>query len=244
MATNNKINNKMTVAIALMIAAVVVMSSVAIVDASLEFTQKSFDKSVLNGGKSGFIMFYAPWCGHCKALKPKWEEMAKKFVKDPKVIVGKVNCDEEKELCQSFQITGYPSIKAFRAGDISGEDYNGGRTVEDMESFARGLKPACSDSNRDECSVEQIKLLDEAKAFSDEELEKKISTYETELKDVNEGLENFIKTLQAQYEKAKSETDMKVTDLKSFISLYKGVKNSKAAPAAETESTETVHEDL
>ena len=56
------------------------------------------------GAGEGFVWlieFYAPWCGHCRSLAPKWSKLAaslKNIVK-----VGAVNCDEEQALCSQYR---------------------------------------------------------------------------------------------------------------------------------------------
>lgn len=53
------------------------------------------------------VEFYAPWCGHCRRLKPEWVELAR----NPGVLrVGAVNCDDEQQLCQQFEVQSYPTI--------------------------------------------------------------------------------------------------------------------------------------
>jgi protein disulfide-isomerase A6 len=72
------------------------------------------------------IEFFAPWCGHCKNLAPEYKKAAEKVGGMAKVVA--VDCDEEqnKPLCGSFQIQGFPTIKLFSSGAKGlPEDYNG-----------------------------------------------------------------------------------------------------------------------
>ena len=57
----------------------------------------TFDEEVAESEDLWLVEFYAPWCGHCKVLKPKWIEAASAL--QGKVKLGAVNCDEEAELC-------------------------------------------------------------------------------------------------------------------------------------------------
>jgi protein disulfide-isomerase A1 len=63
------------------------------------------------------VEFYAPWCGHCKALAPEWEKAAASL--KGKVPIAKVDCTEEQTLCQNFEVQGYPTLKLFRNGEAS-----------------------------------------------------------------------------------------------------------------------------
>jgi len=81
------------------------------------------------------VKFYAPWCGHCKNLKPEWDAFADKHVGE--VNVGEVDCDntENKIFCKSLGVTGYPSIKYFREELDGPINYVGPRNLEGFENW-------------------------------------------------------------------------------------------------------------
>lgn len=72
--------------------------------------------------------FFAPWCGHCKALAPKYEEAATEL-KAKDIPLVKVDCTEEEDLCRDQGVEGYPTLKVFRGLD-SIKPYGGARQSE------------------------------------------------------------------------------------------------------------------
>ncbi|CAO1629857.1 unnamed protein product [Sympodiomycopsis kandeliae] len=94
-----------------------------------------FDASV-GKDRPAMVEFYAPWCGHCKKLEPLYKDVAASFKNDPgRVLIGKVNADENKELGRRFGIKGYPTLKWFPFNSLEAEDYTGPRDVASMVKF-------------------------------------------------------------------------------------------------------------
>ena len=52
---------------------------------------KNFDEVVNDPERDVLIEFYAPWCGHCKSLAPKYEELAEKLKDEPGVTIAKMD---------------------------------------------------------------------------------------------------------------------------------------------------------
>lgn len=94
---------------------------------------------VLDNEKDVLVEFYAPWCGHCKALAPKYEELGALYFNNPeyssKVVVAKVDATANDV---PDEIQGFPTIKLFPAGAKDKPvDYSGSRTVEDLANFIK-----------------------------------------------------------------------------------------------------------
>jgi protein disulfide-isomerase A1 len=65
---------------------------------------------------SDYHTVFAPWCGHCKALAPEYEEAAT-TLKEKNIALAKIDCTEEADLCRDHGVEGYPTLKVFRGLD-------------------------------------------------------------------------------------------------------------------------------
>ncbi|CAF0781800.1 unnamed protein product [Adineta steineri] len=81
----------------------------------IELTQENFEKFTTDEELT-LVEFYAPWCGHCKRLEPKFEKAATLLKKDTNIRLAKVDSTVETELATSHNITGYPTLFVYRKG--------------------------------------------------------------------------------------------------------------------------------
>lgn len=100
----------------------------------VKLTPETFD-TVVGQDKGVFVEFFAPWCGHCKKLAPDYEIVADSFAGSKDVVVASVDADAHKDLGGRFDVHGFPTLKYFPKGSLTPEDYNGGRSIEDITSF-------------------------------------------------------------------------------------------------------------
>jgi len=101
--------------------------------------------------------FFAPWCGHCKALAPEYETAATEL-KGKGIALAKIDCTEESDLCQKHGVEGYPTLKVFRGPD-NPTPYGGQRKADSIVSYMiKQSLPSVSILTKD--NIEEFKTAD------------------------------------------------------------------------------------
>lgn len=114
-------------------------ASIAAVTADSEnvlvLTESNFEETV-NGNEFVLVKFYAPWCGHCKSLAPKYDEAADLLKEEGSDIkLAKVDATENQALASKFEVRGYPTILYFKSGKPT--KYTGGRTTAQIVDWVK-----------------------------------------------------------------------------------------------------------
>lgn len=81
--------------IALLLTAVMLLATISPISAEMiDLNPANFDKIVKDPSKDVFVLFYAPWCGHCNRMKPEWNSLAKDFPVSGTTVIARINADE------------------------------------------------------------------------------------------------------------------------------------------------------
>lgn len=191
---------------------------------AVELTPDNYDE--LTSGKTVFLKFFAPWCGHCKKLKPDWDKLIDEM-NDEKRLIADVDCTADgKPLCDANGVQGYPTLKYGDPSDL--QDYQGGRTLDDLRTFANeSLKPMCSVKNLDLCDGDKKAQIEKYMSMPKAELEAAVAAEEKKIEEAEENFKNEVSKLQDTYTKLSSEKDSIIDGVKSAgLGLMKSVLKS------------------
>lgn len=124
-----KLNTTVVAVVVLLVVAVIAFA----IWGRLPTNQENFGA---NSNEPVVALFYAPWCGHCKRLKPIWKQVEDNF---PNVCKS-VDCDADPKMAEKFGVKGFPTIKYLPEGfanPSSAEEYQGERSLEALTAFVK-----------------------------------------------------------------------------------------------------------
>ncbi|GFZ44141.1 protein disulfide-isomerase [Saitozyma sp. JCM 24511] len=106
--------------------------------AAVQLDSSNFADIALDESKNVLVAFTAPWCGHCKNMKPAYENVARAFLPETDCVVAQMNADDEenKPIASEYGVRSFPTIKFFPKGaDKEPVVYSSGRSEEQFIEF-------------------------------------------------------------------------------------------------------------
>ena len=86
-------------------------------NATVTLNQANFETTVLQSKVPVLVDFWADWCGPCRMISPLLEQIATDHA--GKVVVGKVNVDQEQALASKYGIQSIPAFFIFKNGQVT-----------------------------------------------------------------------------------------------------------------------------
>ena len=177
---------------------------------AIELTPDTWDEETAD--KTVFVKFFAPWCGHCKKMKPDWDALMSEYEGSESVLIADVDCiNSGKELCTKHGVQGFPTIKHGSGNSL--QDYKGGRALDDLRKFAAGLNPPCNVHTLEHCSSEEREQVEEHIGKSSEVLRGLVQEYENSVADIESTFNKGVENLQATYKELQEDKTTALAEL-------------------------------
>ncbi|NXU91086.1 PDIA2 isomerase, partial [Xiphorhynchus elegans] len=97
---------------------------------------KTFEQVAFDETKNVFVKFYAPWCSHCQAMAPAWEELAERYKDHEDIVIAEMDATANE--LENITIHGFPTLHYFPAGP--GRKMVEYKSARDVETFSKFLE--------------------------------------------------------------------------------------------------------
>jgi thioredoxin 1 len=102
----------------------------------LTLTDSTFDEEIKGSNEPVLVDFWAEWCGPCKMIAPILEEIAEE--NPGKLVVGKVNVDENLDIARRFEVLSIPTLILFKDGEAQHRIVGAkgkGQLLQELQAF-------------------------------------------------------------------------------------------------------------
>ncbi|CAE8636627.1 unnamed protein product [Polarella glacialis] len=165
-------------------------------------------------------------------MKPDWDKLATKFNGKSNALIVDVDCtaDTAKELCTTYGVQGYPTIKYFKNGlSKDGVSYEDGRDLKSFNKFVKKMsKPPCDPATLENCDKKDKAYLDEIKDLPADKRKEAQESMQKELGDL-EAEHKAAADLFEQQKDVAIATQKKQQELKEVLTKVSGKHSYKLA---------------
>ncbi|CAD8075740.1 unnamed protein product [Paramecium primaurelia] len=101
----------------------------------IQLTTDNFEQIVLKSNQDVFVKFYAPWCGHCKAMAAEYIKLAEEYKDSKNVLIAELDATVHK--IPIVEIKGFPTLIHFKKGNVRVKQlkYSGKRTAQAIKDY-------------------------------------------------------------------------------------------------------------
>ncbi len=107
---------------------------------AIDVTDETFQADIIDASSSAAVVvdLWAPWCGPCRTIGPILEKVVD--ATEGKVVLAKVNVDENPQISNAFRVQSIPAVYALRNGQVV-DGFLGAVPERDVERFVQALLP-------------------------------------------------------------------------------------------------------